>query len=37
MVLQAGTIEQNLSADPVGGAITWSICWAPYDDLGSLA
>lgn len=30
-ILQAGVIEQNLSADPVGGAITWSATWYPYD------
>lgn len=30
-VLQAGAIEQNLSADPVGGAITWTVTYYPYD------
>jgi len=34
--LQAGTIEQNLSADPVGGAITWSAFWVPIDDGATL-
>lgn len=37
LVLQAGTIEQNLSADPVGGQITWSVTWVPFDDGASLA
>lgn len=36
-ILQAGVIEQNLSADPVGGAITWSCSWMPYDDGAALA
>jgi hypothetical protein len=36
-ILQAGVIEQNLSADPVGGAITWSCTWFPYDDGAALA
>lgn len=31
-VLQAGTLEQNLSADPVGGAISWAVTYYPYDD-----
>lgn len=31
-LIQAGTIEQNLSADPVGGAISWSVSWVPWDD-----
>jgi hypothetical protein len=31
-LVQAGTIEQNLSADPVGGAITWSLTYVPFDD-----
>lgn len=35
-IFQAGALEQNLSADPVGGAITWSVTWFPYDDLGTL-
>lgn len=35
-VLQAGTIEQNLSADPVGGAITWTVTYYPYDNGASL-
>lgn len=35
-ILQTGTIEQNLSADPVGGQITWTVTWYPYDDLGTL-
>lgn len=30
-LLRPGAIEQNLSADPVGGAITWSVTWIPYD------
>lgn len=34
--LQAGVIEQNLSADPVGGAITWSVFWVPIDDGAAL-
>lgn len=37
LILQAGAIEQNLSADPVGGAITWSCTWFPYDNGASLA
>lgn len=36
-ILQAGAIEQNLSADPVGGAITWSCTWYPYDNGASVA
>ncbi|MBO3751540.1 hypothetical protein J5X84_36170 [Streptosporangiaceae bacterium NEAU-GS5] len=35
-ILQAGTLEQNLSADPVGGAITWTVTYFPYDDGASL-
>jgi hypothetical protein len=35
-LVQAGTIEQNLSADPVGGAITWSVTYIPYDDGATL-
>jgi hypothetical protein len=31
-ILNAGVIEQNLSADPVGGAITWTVTWLPLDD-----
>jgi len=34
--MQAGVIEQNLSADPVGGAITWSAMWVPLDDGATL-
>jgi len=34
--LQSGVIEQNLSADPVGGAITWSAFWVPIDDGATL-
>jgi hypothetical protein len=37
LLLQAGTIEQNLSADPVGGAITWTVTYVPYDNGASLA
>lgn len=37
-VLQAGELEANFSADPTGsGAISWSVTWCPYDDLGTLA
>jgi hypothetical protein len=36
-ILQAGALEQNLSADPVGGAITWSVTWFPYDNGAALA
>ena len=36
-LVQAGAIEQNLSADPVGGAITWSVTYVPYDAGASLA
>lgn len=36
-ILQAGAIEQNLSADPVGGQITWSLTYLPYDDGASVA
>lgn len=36
-VLQAGAIEQNLSADPVGGAITWSLTYYPFDAGASVA
>jgi hypothetical protein len=35
-ILQAGTLEQNLSADPVGGAITWTVTYYPYDDGASV-
>lgn len=35
-ILQAGTLEQNLSADPVGGAITWTVTYYPYDNGASL-
>jgi hypothetical protein len=35
-LVQAGAIEQNLSADPVGGAITWSVTYVPYDVGASL-
>jgi len=35
-ILQAGAIEQNLSADPVGGAITWTVTYYPYDNGASL-
>lgn len=35
-LVQAGVIEQNLSADPVGGAITWSVTYVPYDVGASL-
>ncbi|HEX2657851.1 MAG TPA: hypothetical protein VHU40_06250 [Polyangia bacterium] len=35
-ILQAGTIEQNLSADPVGGAITWTVTYIPYDNGATL-
>jgi len=35
-LVQAGSIEQNLSADPVGGAITWSVTYVPYDSGASL-
>lgn len=34
--LQAGVIEQNLSADPVGGVIQWSAFWVPIDDNATL-
>ena len=36
LILQAGTIEQNLSADPVGGAITWTVTYYPYDNGATL-
>lgn len=36
-ILQAGALEQNLSADPVGGAITWTVTYYPYDDGASVA
>lgn len=36
-ILQAGALEQNLSADPVGGEITWSVTYIPYDDGAALA
>jgi hypothetical protein len=36
-ILQAGAIEQNLSADPVGGAITWTVTYYPYDNGATLA
>lgn len=29
--LQAGTIEQILSADPVGGVIEWTVTYIPWD------
>lgn len=35
-LIQAGTIEQNLSADPVGGVILWSVTYVPYDANASL-
>jgi hypothetical protein len=35
-LVQAGTIEQNLSADPVGGQISWTVTWLPYDDGATL-
>lgn len=35
-ILQAGTLEQILSADPVGGAITWSLTYFPYDNGASV-
>lgn len=35
-ILQAGVLEQNLSADPVGGAITWSLTYIPYDSGASI-
>lgn len=34
--LQAGTIEQILSADPVGGAISWTLTYVPYDNGASV-
>ncbi len=36
-ILQAGVIEQNLSADPVGGEISWSLTYFPYDNGASVA
>jgi len=30
--LQAGVILQTLSADPVGGAITWDVTYIPFDN-----
>lgn len=36
-ILQAGAIEQNLSADPVGGAILWTVTYYPYDDGAALS
>lgn len=30
-LIQSGTIEQNLSADPVGGVILWAVTYVPYD------
>lgn len=35
-ILNAGVIEQNLSADPVGGAITWTVTWIPLDEGATL-
>jgi hypothetical protein len=35
-ILQAGVVEQNLSADPVGGAITWTCTYVPYDNGATL-
>lgn len=34
--LSAGVVEQNLSADPVGGVILWSAFWVPIDDGSTL-
>ncbi len=36
LVLQAGTLEQVLSADPVGGAITWTVTYMPFDNGASV-
>lgn len=30
-LVQAGAIEANFSADPVGGVIAWSVTYIPYD------
>lgn len=35
-LIQAGTLEQIFSADPVGGAITWSLTYVPYDNGASV-
>jgi hypothetical protein len=35
-VFNAGVIEQNLSADPVGGEITWTVTYIPLDNGASL-
>lgn len=32
LTLTPGQIHQNLSADPVGGEITWNLWYLPYDD-----
>lgn len=32
LTLTPGAVHQNLSADPVGGEITWDIWYYPYDD-----
>ena len=34
---QAGTIEANFSADPVGGVISWALTWVPLDTGASVA
>ena len=34
--LSPGVVEQNLSADPVGGVIQWLAWWVPIDDGATL-
>jgi|SRR6187551_350836 len=36
-LLQAGTIEANFSADPVGGVIEWTMTYVSYDDAATVA
>lgn len=36
-LIQAGAIEANFSADPVGGVIEWTMTYVPYDDAATVA
>lgn len=36
-LVQAGAIEANFSADPVGGVIAWSLTYVPYDTTAVIA
>jgi len=36
-LLQAGALEANFSADPVGGVIEWTMTYVSYDDAATVA